>query len=157
VINEYVKNEKDLLRHRQNLEKENTDNVNPFGEYNIPLDQNKSATYNTKPMNSGHQFSEGGEYAKEANVDLLGIEAAQIIQSLRDHLAAKETEREQWCRLYNEERIKLRTKEEEIKKLKEALKELILIAEYYHDSGVTYSEMPYKNWTASINNAKSLL
>jgi chromosome segregation ATPase len=41
--------------------------------------------------------------------------------------------------------------------LRESLKELLEIAEYYHDRIVTYTQMPYSTWTSQINKAKNLL
>jgi hypothetical protein len=41
--------------------------------------------------------------------------------------------------------------------LREALKEMTYIAEFYHDKNITYTDMPFKNWNTEIKEAKKLL
>ena len=41
--------------------------------------------------------------------------------------------------------------------LRQIIYELTVIAEYYHDKSIMYTEMPYKNWSDIISRAKSLL
>lgn len=45
----------------------------------------------------------------------------------------------------------------EYEALREVASNLLRIAESYHIREVTYTEMPYKNWTAIISKAKALL
>jgi hypothetical protein len=83
------------------------------------------------------------------------------LQSLRDQLAIKDKElsdAKDWVeKITTSAGEQLAAKEEENRKLREALKELFLIADYYHDEKIIYSEMPYKNWYGQINHAKKLL
>ena len=45
----------------------------------------------------------------------------------------------------------------EIKELKEALYSVQVIAEYYHDRSITYTDRPFNTWNDLIDRAKQLL
>lgn len=71
-------------------------------------------------------------------------------ETIKQLKGEKQTMHEAHCRM-------LDRRDAKIKQLKEALKEILPIANYYHNDQIRYTDMPYKNWNDSMNKARKLL
>lgn len=156
-VNEYCGAQKMIVLSLPNTVKPESNSSHGYSEgsdidFNSP--GNKVTPEEAKEREEGMNFIRG----KESDIDLLGIEAAQIIQSLRDQLAAAIEDsmlvRQTVAKKINE----LAAKDEENRKLKEALKELLPYAEYNYEKDLLYfGELSSNPLKLKIDRAKSLL